>query len=164
MTAAAAAALRGGDIDAAALGGIANSVGAAEGLTLPGMSRPVRAINPNFPPSQAGVDAMNSVGIRNMANDIRCVDCNEIAESMLRTSNGEGRILEARPLSSGNLNVFENGSLEPGQWYHQVYTDGRYVFDPRLSPTPVPKGDWLQHIRGINPDRVIFPSKPKGFP
>ena len=31
-----------------------------------------------------------------------------------------------------------------------------YVFDPRVSTTPIPKGDWEQHIRNINNGDVII--------
>jgi hypothetical protein len=36
----------------------------------------------------------------------------------------------------------ENGQLESRNLYHQVYTDGNFVFDPRLSSKPVPIDDW----------------------
>lgn len=61
------------------------------------------------------------------------------------------------------MNLYENGAKESGQFYHQVYTDGRYVYDPRLSSTPVPKGDWEKHIKGMNPDGVTISNKLKGL-
>ncbi|AXQ28043.1 LysM peptidoglycan-binding domain-containing protein [Solimonas sp. K1W22B-7] len=136
---------------------------AAPAETVPGMSRPFRPVNPKYPPNQSALEAMNGSKIQGMADDIRVVDCSEIAESLHRAANGRGAILEAQPSKLGNLNVYEKGSVEPGQWYHQVYTDGRYVFDPRLSTVPVPKGDWMQHMRGLNPDGITITNKPKGL-
>lgn len=58
------------------------------------------------------------------------------------------------PSIRGNLNVYENGIVEEHQSYHQVYSDGRYVYDPRVSSNPIPKGDWVRLIEGTNPDGV----------
>lgn len=44
-----------------------------------------------------------------------------------------------------------------------VFTDERYVYDPRLSSSPIPKGDWEQHIKGMNPDGVRISDKLKGL-
>lgn len=53
--------------------------------------------------------------------------------------------------------------MEGNQWYHQVYTDGKYVYDPRLSTRPIPKGDWEQHMRNINPTGVTISTNPEGL-
>jgi hypothetical protein len=123
-------------------------------LTLPGMSRPVRAPNPDFPPNQSIIDAMKSPKIQKMVNNTDCVDCSEIAESLLSAANGKGKIYQVQPERLGTLNVFENGRQESGMDYHQVYSDGQYVYDPRISTTPIPLGDWLQSIRNSNPDGI----------
>jgi hypothetical protein len=139
------------------------NAGAAE-VVLPGMNRPIRPINADFPPNQAVVDAANSPEMRKWAVDYaRCIHCSEIAPKLLQAAGGKGQILEVRPTTPRNLNVFENGRLEQGQSYHQVYTDGRYVYDPRLSPQPIPKGDWEQHIRNINPGGVNISTDLKGL-
>lgn len=90
-------------------------------------------------------------------------DCSDIANKLFSASGGKGKIIEVVPSSKGALNVFENGSVVPEQWYHQVYTDGRYVYDPRLSSSPIPKGDWEQHIKKINPGGVTISDKLKGL-
>lgn len=69
--------------------------------------------------------------------------CKQVFEA----SGGKGKIIEVRPSKVGGLNVYENGVKELSQFYHQVSTDGRYVYDPRLSSSPVPKGDWERHIK-----------------
>ncbi len=61
------------------------------------------------------------------------------------------------------LNPYTRFNEVPGQAYHQVYTDGRYVYDPRLSSQPIPKGDWEQHIKGMNPDGVTISDKLQGL-
>ncbi|MFG0543594.1 hypothetical protein ACF8EA_26060 [Pseudomonas sp. YQ_5] len=105
---------------------------------------------------------MQSPNIKNMT---ACggTDCSEIASKLFNAAGGKGKVIEVRPKQSGNLTLFENGAKEPGQFYHQVYTDGRYVYDPRLSSNPIPKGDWEQHIKGMNPEGVTISDKLKGL-
>jgi hypothetical protein len=131
---------------------------------LPGLSRPVRPANPSFPPDAAVVKAMASPQIQKMTKCTSTVDCSEIASHLLAAAGGKGKILEVRPAKAGNLNIYENGKSEYELFYHQIYTDGRYVYDPRLSGYPVPKGDWERHMRGINPDGVTISDKLKGLP
>lgn len=126
------------------------------------MDRPFRPVNPEFPPSKSVVDAMESTQIKNMVGCSR-TDCSDIASKLFDASGGKGKVIEVRPSKAGDLNVYENGVKEPGQFYHQVYTDGRYVYDPRLSSNPIPKGDWEQHIKNINPDGVSISDKLKGL-
>lgn len=90
-------------------------------------------------------------------------DCSEIASKLLSAAGGKGKVIEVRPSKPGNLNLYTNGAKEPEQFYHQVYTDGRYVYDPRLSSQPIPKGDWEQHIKGMNPEGVTISDKLKGL-
>jgi len=133
-----------------------------DGLIPPGMERPFRPVNPEFPPNTAVVDAMKSPQIKGMTV-CQGADCSEIASKLLSAAAGKGKVIEVRPKQPGNLTLFENGAKEPGQFYHQVYTDGRYVYDPRLSSNPIPKGDWEQHIKGMNPEGVTISDKLKGL-
>ncbi|MDT3312751.1 hemagglutinin repeat-containing protein [Pseudomonas sp. rhizo66] len=128
----------------------------------PGMDRPFRPVNPEHPPIQSVVDAMESPLIKKM---VACdsVDCSEIAIKLFDAAEGKGKIIEVRPVQSGKLTLFENGKIEADQIYHQVYTDGRYVYDPRLSSNPIPKGDWEQHIKGMNPEGVKISDNLKGL-
>ncbi|WP_156401440.1 hypothetical protein [Duganella sp. Root1480D1] len=127
------------------------------------MNHPVRPVNPNYPPNPSVVDIMNSRQMKIWTDNTGCIDCSEIAPKLLDAAGGKGQILEVRPTNPGMLNVFENGVMESSQSYHQVYTDGRYVYDPRLSSQPIPKGDWEQHIRNINPDGVKITDDLKGL-
>jgi filamentous hemagglutinin len=90
-------------------------------------------------------------------------DCLEIAIKLFDAAGGKGKIIEVQPVQPRKLTVFENGKIEVGQYYHNVFTDGRYVYDPRLSSSPIPKGDWEQHIKGMNPDGVRISDKLKGL-
>lgn len=63
-------------------------------------------------------------------------------------------ILNVTPAIRDNLNVLENGKLEAKQTCHQVYSDGQYVYDPRLSSRAIPQGDWLQLMKGTNPEGI----------
>lgn len=134
-------------------------------IHLPGLARPVRAASAAFPPDKAITEAMSSASIQKMADKgwYNSVDCSEIAEAIQRKAGGAGQIIEARPVKPGTLSTAAYGEIDPGQVYHQVLTDGRYVYDPRLSPHPIPKGDWEAHMKAINPDGVVFSNKPKGF-
>lgn len=76
--------------------------------------------------------------------------------SIFDASGGVGKIIEVRPNVPRKLAIYENGVEEINLTYHQVYTDGRYVYDPRLSPNPIPKGDWEKHMKGMNPDDKYF--------
>ncbi|WP_223875551.1 hypothetical protein [Xanthomonas sontii] len=116
----------------------------------------------DFPPDKSVVDAMGSPSIKNMTA-CEHVDCSEIADKLFNVAGGKGKVIEVRPRQPGNLTLFENGAEDSGQFYHQVYTDGRYVYDPRLSPNPIPKGDWECHIRGMNPGGVTISDKLRGL-
>jgi filamentous hemagglutinin len=81
-------------------------------------------------------------------------DCAEIAADLAKAAGGEGRILRIEPRTTGTLNLLENGEVGGNFFYHEVFTDGRYVFDPRLSATPIPEGDWWGLMRGLNPGNL----------
>ena len=62
-----------------------------------------------------------------------------------------------------SLNVYENGIVAEGQAFHQVYTDGRHVYDPRVSTNPIPKGDWEQHMRNMNKGGITITNQQNGL-
>ncbi len=43
------------------------------------------------------------------------------------------------------MRLLEHGKIDSGFKYHEVFTDGRYVYDPRLSNAAVPLGDLDAH-------------------
>ncbi|WP_446224171.1 RHS repeat-associated core domain-containing protein [Nocardia sp. IBHARD005] len=80
------------------------------------------------------------------------VDCSEIADLMLRRVDGEGSIIRYEPAPGTSLQTPENmGRILEGYVFHEVYTDGRYAYDPRLSQTPIPLGDYQSVMRSLNP-------------
>ncbi len=132
--------------------------------TLPGLGGPLRSPDPNFPPNQSVAEAMKSSAMQQWVKNDEYIDCSEIADGLKAAANGRGEIIEVRPTRRLNLNVFENGKMASSQAYHQVFTDGKYVYDPRLAAEPIPRGDWERHIRSINPDGVAISNEPRGFP
>lgn len=55
------------------------------------------------------------------------LDYSKIAKKLLDVVGGKDKIIEVHPLKKGMLNVFENKHIKGGQYYHQVYTDGKYI-------------------------------------
>ncbi|MBD9419508.1 hypothetical protein IB259_09595 [Achromobacter sp. ACM04] len=125
-----------------------------EERALPGIGRPFREPNPDFPPNHNVVEAMSDPQVQKMVKDVTCADCSDIAAYLYKEAGQKGAILNVKPALRNNLNVLENGVLEKRQTYHQVYSDGQYVYDPRVSSRPVPQGDWLQLMKGTNPDGI----------
>src|SRR5688572_24861493 len=81
-------------------------------------------------------------------------DCSEIAEA-LRGAAGGGQILRVTGRNGADLRLLEYGRIESGFKYHEVFTDGRYIYDPRLSPSAVALRDWFRMIEGLNPGAVV---------
>lgn len=130
---------------------------------IPGLDKGIRVENPEYPANKNVVDKMNDLKFRGLIEDTHCTDCSDIAPILLNAAGGQGKIIEVRPLKPYTLNVFENGKKEEFMTYHQVYTDGQYVYDPRLSLQPIPKGDWEKHIKSINPDGVKISDSLQGL-
>ncbi|MGX1506685.1 UNVERIFIED_CONTAM: RHS repeat-associated protein [Streptomyces graminofaciens] len=110
-----------------------------------------RQPNPDFPPDQAAVDAMRS------APRGGNIDCSEIAERVLEGSSGNGKIVNFTLREGGDIHIPENmGSQVTEYRYHDVYTDGKYVYDPAMSNDPIPYGDYERAIRLNNPDKKLI--------
>ncbi|GAB7203451.1 hypothetical protein OS12_49030 [Dickeya oryzae] len=129
---------------------------------IPGLEN-VRPENPGYPANQDVVNKMNDPKFIEWINNVHCTDCSDIAPKLLDTARGQGQIIEVRPKVLNGLNVYENGNTESNQSFHQVYTDGKYVYDPRLSLKPIPKGDWEKHIKSINPGGITISDKSQGL-
>jgi hypothetical protein len=81
-------------------------------------------------------------------------DCSEIAEHLKDVAGGVGEVLRVDPAAGKDLTVEEFGVPEEFE-YHEVYSDGKYVYDPRHSPTPIPIEQWRRTIMGDNPGATI---------
>lgn len=108
------------------------------------LGRAFRGANASHPPNPAATNAMAKLAID------QSTDCSEIAHR-LKDVAGSGSILRAEPATKGTLRALEYGRLEGDMDYHEAYTDGAYVFDPRMSNSPIPKSDWIRIITGLNP-------------
>ncbi|MGI9280357.1 MAG: DUF637 domain-containing protein [Endozoicomonas sp.] len=139
----------------------ADKAAADYSFRLYGLDKPVRLVHPDFPPNQRLVDEMKANIESGKVLDN--IDCSEFAEDFLRLAGDKGKILEVRPKQRGQLTVYENNKKKADQYYHQIYTDGRYIYDPRLTPHPIPKGDWEKHIKKMNPEGVTISDNPRGL-
>ncbi|MFD3705237.1 hypothetical protein ACFWUP_19025 [Nocardia sp. NPDC058658] len=85
-------------------------------------------------------------------------DCSEIAERLeaIAEAAGEeaGEILRVDPAPGQQVTVEEYG-LRESFLYHEVYSDGKYVYDPRHSSNPIPIEQWRKTILGDNPGATI---------
>ncbi|MGJ3349248.1 hypothetical protein AAZR23_07110 [Morganella sp. Je.2.23] len=131
---------------------------------LPGLNRPARDASSDYPPNQAVLDKMNDPKYQDLLNNDN-YDCSEIADRLLEAADGAGYIIEVQPVDKfGEITILENGVSKADMTYHQVYTDGKYIYDPRLSKQAIPKGDWEKHIKSMNNDNpFIISNKPKGL-
>jgi hypothetical protein len=80
----------------------------------------------------------------------RNTDCADLSYRIQKAA-GVGSILRAEPAKRGTLRVLEFGEIEEDMYYHEAYTDGAYVFDPRMSSSPIPKSDWIRVMTNLNP-------------
>ncbi|GKS73789.1 hypothetical protein AVME950_02855 [Acidovorax sp. SUPP950] len=117
-------------------------------LTGPGVTRPFRGPNALHAPNATVVEKMNNLPITTGT------DCSEIAKVLMSTA-GDGRILRVTGKNGGDIRLIEYGKLDAGFKYHEVYSDGKYIYDPRLNSIPVPLGDWTRMIQQLNPGVVI---------
>jgi filamentous hemagglutinin len=131
---------------------------AAKEGEIPGVDIPFRKVNPKYPANQ---DVLGEVRVlRDRVKRDRNYDCSEIAEDLLKAAKGKGQIIEVLPSGERkDLTLYEMGERQDGFDYHQVYTDGQYVYDPRLSSETVPKGDWEIMIRSLNSEATFHSVK-----
>jgi len=92
-------------------------------------------------------------------NNIECVDCDDLARDFYKATDGTGKILDLS-VPNSEIKVYELGKLE-NFVDHRVYTDGKYVFDPRFSKEPVPIDKYLNDLKALNPNLVIKDVTPK---
>ncbi|MEU9010992.1 putative T7SS-secreted protein [Streptomyces sp. NPDC048479] len=107
--------------------------------------------NPNYPPSSAATDTMRSAPTGGN------IDCSEIAEYILRRGDGQGKIINFTAHNDPVIRIPESGGRDVADYrYHDVYTDGRYVYDPAMRSDPIPYGDYERAIRLMNPGKKLI--------
>ncbi len=85
------------------------------------------------------------------------IDCSEIAEYILRNSDGNGKIVNFTNPAGNEINIPSRGGEEITPYrYHDVYTDGKYAYDPEMSPNPIPAGDYSRALRLVNEGNKVF--------
>ncbi|MFJ9799775.1 putative T7SS-secreted protein [Streptomyces sp. NPDC101145] len=109
-----------------------------------------RQPNPNYPPNQSTIDAMRSAPTGGN------IDCSEIAEYIRRETDGDGKIINFTSRHDREILIPSNGGKQITEYvYHDVFTDGRYVYDPEMGLDPVPYGDYVRAIRLMNPGKKV---------
>ena len=77
-------------------------------------------------------------------------DCSEIAQDFYSAAGNKGTIYRIEG-KNGFLKGYEyNDILEFD--YHEVYSDGVYIYDSRYQNTPILKDDYFRALSEINPD------------
>ena len=77
-------------------------------------------------------------------------DCSEIAQDFYNASGQNGKIYRIEG-KNGYINGYEY-DYKVEYVYHEVYSDGTYIYDPRYANVPVLKDDYFRALREINPD------------
>ena len=115
-----------------------------------------RDINPNFPPNPKLVKEMKSSAMKNYCA-LYGTNCSEIAEDLFISAGRKGKILEMTPkIKNRQINTPLSNNKSEDFYYHQVYTDGKYIYDPRLSNNPIPQNDYIRLMKGISPNNINF--------
>ncbi len=83
---------------------------------------------------------------------VNSYDCSEIAEDLYEASGNKGNIYEIKS-KSGGVNIKEYGQTEKFE-YHSVYSDGKYIYDPRYSDAPILEKSYFKKIKKWNPDGI----------
>jgi hypothetical protein len=118
-----------------------------------------RPENPNFPADLKIKDLYKDPSFQQRISNFNC-DCSEIAEEIASVAGRNGKILTFTPRNNSPLDTIKvpelvNGRIVPQDYvYHSVFTDGQYVYDPRLSDNPIPLGDYNRLIDRLNSGNI----------
>lgn len=81
-------------------------------------------------------DHIESEAFQELVEHIDVINCNALAENLLRANGGKGKNIEMNPPKGTDLVVPEFGETAAYK-YHQVYVYDGLVFDPRFSRRPI---------------------------
>ncbi len=93
---------------------------------------------------------LNSLLNSDYYKDYPGYDCSEIAADFYDAAGKQGKIYRIEG-KNGYINGYEYGYKE-AYIYHEVYSDGTYIYDSRYTNVPVLKDDYFRKLREINPD------------
>ncbi len=100
------------------------------------------------------LDYMKSPEMQELVLD-PTMDCSELSSKLYEKAGEVGKQLRIRPNESGSqLNILEkqNGKVVTERYdYHAVYQQDGYIYDPRLSSDPIPRGDYVKLLTIQNP-------------
>jgi len=126
----------------------------AQQMAAPFRGYQFRAVNPNHLPNPGAQAKMLDPAYQEFINNYN-YDCSEIARDLYNAA-GSGRIAQIHGVTKWTEVVIpEAGNMVRQYYNHYVYTDGGYVFDPRLSRVPIPWGDYLRLLKGLNPEALM---------
>ena len=138
---------------------------------IPGIDRPFKQKNPNFPPLTNILTLVKSPLIQHMVSRKNNADCSEIAEKLFQNSQ-QGAIIYYADITfnwpdrlsafspeklSQEINIPEKTSdtiIVSNYCYHAVFSDGRYIYDPALSSEAIVKSDYTKLMKSLNPGRL----------
>ena len=88
--------------------------------------------------------------------DNDAIDCSQLANELLEASGRQGGEMVINP-SHDQIRVRfpTKRGIEDG-YYHSVYCDGEFVFDPRFRDAPIPRPEYEALIRELNGGNVDF--------
>lgn len=86
-------------------------------------------------------------------------DCSEIAEDLATAAKGKGQIITLKSSDKGTIEIEQYGTKQDF-YYHTVYSDGKYVYDPRYRDKPVLKESYLKSIQQHNNGKIQLSIKP----
>jgi hypothetical protein len=79
----------------------------------------------------------------------RAYDCSEIAEDLLKAANGKGKIYEIIGKDGKQMKGYEYGEIMKYD-YHQIFSDGKYIYDPRYSDRPIANEEYFKIMNTLN--------------
>jgi filamentous hemagglutinin len=113
-------------------------------------------VNPNHLPD---ADALAAAGSRVCKSGY----CDAFADHLFDASSASRkRILRVATADGADVLTHQGGGI--GRFaFHDVFTDGKYVFDPLLHGSPIPLGDWKSYMKKLNPSASIM-VRPRNAP
>lgn len=107
----------------------------------------------------SGIESGLDADIQNKFNDLlnsdyykndSGYDCSEIAEDFYEAANNKGIIYHIEG-KNGSIYGYEYGNIFEFE-YHEVYSDGTYIYDPRYKNVPIMKNEYFKALKEINPE------------
>uniref|UniRef100_UPI0019694B44 hypothetical protein n=1 Tax=Listeria costaricensis TaxID=2026604 RepID=UPI0019694B44 len=114
-----------------------------------------KTINPPIP-KDANPSVMNTIQAKKKyyKDEVDYYDCSEIADDLYAAAGKKGVIYEIKP-KTYRLFVEEYGKVKSFD-YHTVYSDGKYIYDPRYNEIPILEEEYFNIIQKENPNGITI--------